>query len=178
LIKKDFNERYGIINFETSELMDVAEGTKILKSISKDNQKLGLMKKKKSELDSDSIMLASNGRNGRRFAMFYTASLKGVEASYNSLGVLTVMVTHLTTDGSGRLRGDSTKKYWYEELNMGRDAFFKVFKELEKANLARFKRGAGIFINPYYFRYGNIIPKELIKMFELQVKDGDLHQSV
>ena len=99
----------------------------------------------------------------------YIVSLRNLtqELDVSTLGLLQKLIQHLRIDGSNGLIGSSIKKDWYTITNTSKNSFEKHFKILENKNVVKFKKGEGIFLNPYYCRYGNELEKSTLDLFNL-----------
>ena len=113
----------------------------------------------------------------RRFIKLYYVSLRNLTEKLDptTLGILQKLIQHLRTDGTNGLIGETSKKYWYDTIGVSKNNFEKHFKVLKENNIAEFIRNKGIFLNPYYVRYGNEVEKNTLDMFGLIFKDNKLH---
>jgi len=176
--KDRVNKYCVVIDERTGDVISNIKATDIMKSIAKENQIKGLKAKKDIEDNLDYIILeVKNGIYAKRWVMYYTSCIKGLGLTWQEEGVLSKLVGCLRNDGSGTLYGETTKKYWYGYLKMKPETFNKYYKILESHGIVSFKRGIGILINPYYYRYGRKVDKSLLEIFKLYVDErGELQK--
>lgn len=174
-----FYEMYGEeITLSTGEIITVEEFYDMMHSIKKDDMKVKKKKGLEKRLEIESALnyyelKKDESVYGRRFVMLYQKSLRKLNLSYQSLGVLTVFTEYIREDGSCSLYGETTKKYWLEILNMTPKTLEKICKELEEHKVAVFVKNKGFFLNPYYVRYGNRVNKEVFEIFDnIYLVDG------
>jgi DNA-binding transcriptional ArsR family regulator len=164
-------EKYALANLENGDLTSARELQKEINALRSLHAQL---KKRNDEelmiLEEESNLInIKNTKHERRFLKLYYVSLreKTKELDPLTLGLLQKLITHLRTDGSNGLIGSALKKDWYDITDIPKRTFDRHFKLLEDHNIVKFKRNQGIFINPYYARYGNQIEPETLELFEL-----------
>lgn len=174
-----FYEEYGKeVILSTGEVIEVDKFVDMVNSIKKDDAKVRKKKGLEKKLEIESALnyyelKKDESFYGRRFIMLYQKSLRKLNLSYQSLGVLTIFTEYIREDGSCSLYGETTKKYWTEILNMTPKTLEKICKELEGNKVIAFVKNRGFFLNPYYIRYGNRINKEVFEIFDnIKLVDG------
>ena len=168
---KSPKEKFYTINEETGDEYTASE----LEKESRAMQQLARQLKRKErenliviEEESTTVNI-KNTRHERRFVKMYYVSLRNLteELDVNSLGLLQKLIQHLRIDGTNGLIGETAKKYWYKKVGMSKNGFNKHFDILKEYDLVKFIRNKGIFLNPYYVRYGNEVEKSTLDLFNL-----------
>jgi DNA-binding transcriptional ArsR family regulator len=176
---KSPKEKFLTINEETGDIYTPSE----LERESKAMSSLARQLRRKENcllIEEEKTTINLNSKiHERRFVKLYYVSLRHLteELETPTLGMLQKLIHYLRTDGTNGLIGETSKKYWVSVIGVSKNNFDKHFKILEDNNLVCFKRNRGIFLNPYYIRYGNEVERETLEMFNLTYRDGKVYIS-
>lgn len=180
IVEKHFHspkEKYGLVNLEDGSIISAKEIQKEINALrsyhtqlTKRNGSLMLLEEEKTSVN------IKNQKHERRFLKLYYVSLRNLtkELDVSTLGLLQKLIQHIRIDGTNGLIGSSIKSDWFEIVGMNKISFNKHFKLLEEMNVVKFIRNQGIFINPYYARYGNEIEISTLDLFGLEFHKGEL----
>lgn len=173
--------RYEIYDTETAEIINTQDFIKDIKTkedFIKMQRHLDSIKlERKVDEDKTPSINVLQKRNQRRFLMMFVVSLENEvidSLEDGSTVLLHKLYRYLKTDGSCKLDGGDSKAYFIKKLNRNKNTFYKHFDELEKANIVKFVKAEGIYINPNYIRYGNKIHIYSLQLFNLFYDGNDL----
>jgi len=174
--KERFKEKYIIIDNETGAEVNYEKFKTIDYSINREAKaksfKANILQPENKEL------IKLNTKNERRWFKLFTISLTENDINYDLYGFLLLLARHVKTDGTCRVGDDHRKSYWAEKLKIPLPTFNRQFKKLQNRDIITHIRNKGIYINPYYLRYGNTIDHDILNIFKLALdKDNKLIMS-
>jgi hypothetical protein len=165
-------EKYALANMENGEFMTAQELQREINAMRSLHTQL-TKKNRENEIILEEAKTSINikkFKNERKWLKLYYVSLrsKTKELDALTLGLLQKLIQHIRTDGSNGLIGSAVKSEWSKITEIPKRTFDTHFKVLEDNNIAKFIRNQGIFINPYYARYGNEIEQSTLDLFNLE----------
>ena len=165
-------EKYGLVDLNDGNIISAKELQKEINALRSYHTQITKRNRENDIVieEEKTLINIKKYKNERRFLKLYYVSLRNKTNDLDALtiGLLQKLIQYIRTDGSNGLIGSAVKSEWYKTTNIPKGTFDKHFKILEENNITKFIRNQGIFINPYYARYGNEIEPSTLEMFNLE----------